>query len=186
MKSLQVLREEPGRQIRGTPERDDLFGGFGDDTVKGLAEDDILEGGFGNDSVLGGKGNDLLVGYGPKIVATSLPPIAFGANFDELTGGKGADTFVLDSGVYQNRFYSGRGHAVITDFSRSQGDQLQIRGTIDEYRVVTRKNYGGSEKQDSAIYNGRDLIAIAYDVTNLKPRDFISVELESVQIDVLS
>ncbi|WJS86122.1 calcium-binding protein [Paracoccus sp. TOH] len=88
-----------------------LFGAGGNDTLVGGAGNDRLLGGAGADSLLGGAGNDVLTG---------------GAGADRLNGGLGADQFVFlglgESGV------AAAGRDLIQDFSRGQGDRIDLRG----------------------------------------------------------
>jgi Ca2+-binding RTX toxin-like protein len=68
-----------------------------------------LFGNAGNDTLMGGSGSDLLVG---------------GVGNDTLTGGAGADTF---------RFIQFEtGSDTITDFSKTQGDKLDVRGILKD------------------------------------------------------
>lgn len=90
---------------------DDLvYGGFGNDRVFGNDDNDILYGGAGDDTMSGGNGNDILYG---------------GIGSDVLTGGPGADVFVFDSVAESPE---GVGRDRITDFSRVQGDKIDLRG----------------------------------------------------------
>lgn len=66
---------------------DSLYGGDGDDLLSGDGGDDQLYGGDGADSLSGGDGSDFL--YGGQRGA---------GNLDLLTGGNGADVFVLSYG----------------------------------------------------------------------------------------
>ncbi|MBD2680641.1 MULTISPECIES: calcium-binding protein [Nostoc] len=80
-----------------------LFGGDGADNLTGGTGYDNLVGGNGNDSLVGGAGNDTLIG---------------GAGNDIVTGGAGADKFVFNSKL--------EGLDIIKDFSRVEGDKIQI------------------------------------------------------------
>ena len=119
----------------------------GQDQLYGGAGDDILEGGAGNDVLDGGSGNDILIG-----VQTEQGRGA--GTVDVLTGGGGADTFVLGdrSGTY---YMQGGGvasewgdHALITDFNGSQ-DILQLNGSANDYVL-------GSLGSDTGIYRDMD------------------------------
>ena len=95
--------------LKGEAGNDTLYGGAGNDTLYGGAGNDVLRGGAGNDSLTGEAGNDTLNG---------------GAGNDTLTGGKGADVFV---------YTAGEGDDVITDYTASQKDKIQIaNGTISQ------------------------------------------------------
>ena len=74
--------------------------------------DDRLEGGSGDDTLIGGDGNDTLIG---------------GGGSDILTGGNGMDSFVwlnIEDGVEDT----------ITDFSLSEGDQIDLREVLPELK----------------------------------------------------
>ncbi len=102
-----------------------LFGVNGNDLLFGLSGEDWLFGGSGDDRLFGGTENDRLVGGG----------VAFNVEFDTLTGGLGADTFVL--GNADGVFYDGPGYATITDFFRNEGDIIQVYGSPLDYDVVS-------------------------------------------------
>ncbi|GAB4135646.1 MAG: hypothetical protein Fur0046_08580 [Cyanobacteria bacterium J069] len=88
--------------LSGQDGNDDIDGGDGNDVLLGDAGNDFLTGGLGNDSLSGGDGNDVLSG---------------GGGSDTLNGGAGADVF---------SFFSFNGVATIQDFSRAEGDKIQI------------------------------------------------------------
>lgn len=161
---------------------DSLYGGYRHDTLYGDYGNDILYGGDGhdrltgeqdNDILLGGRGNDLLVGYISDITST---------DFDTLTGGAGADTFVLGESdtrqysVYVFVGYQGDGYATITDFSRRQGDQIQVAGSITDYSLDKSVNLSGGSALDTGIYYGDDLIAVVQDTTKV----YLSVDFNFV------
>ncbi|QSX34059.1 VCBS domain-containing protein [Shewanella avicenniae] len=90
--------------ISGVNDQGDVLnGGSGSDVIFGQGGNDIIDGGANSDVLLGGEGNDLLYG---------------GQGNDILTGGSGIDTFVWVAGD--------TGTDVITDFSISEGDKLDI------------------------------------------------------------
>jgi Ca2+-binding RTX toxin-like protein len=163
------------KKIIGTAGNDRLKGTDDQDVIRGLNGNDKLIGYIGNDRLVGGKGDDVLDGFAPRFVFTSLPAIAVGDDFDTLTGGSGADKFILGKVGFLNSFYSQRGYATITDFKQSQGDTIQILDRLDQYQLVTQRNYGGSSAKDTAIFREGNLIAVVYDVTNLTAQDFTSV-----------
>lgn len=70
----------------------------------------------GRDEITGGKYGDNLSGYSGNDTLTG------GGGADWLSGGKGADRFVFRS-VADSRGYD---NDVITDFSRSQGDKINL------------------------------------------------------------
>ncbi|MCJ8051847.1 type I secretion C-terminal target domain-containing protein [Shinella curvata] len=104
--------------------------GRGNDVLTGDAGTNSIWGGAGNDNINGGKGNDILDGgSGNDVLRGNI-----GA--DRLTGGKGADQFIFKSIGESTVGASGRDF--ITDFSRSQGDKIDL-SAIDA-RTATSKN----------------------------------------------
>jgi Ca2+-binding RTX toxin-like protein len=136
--------------LYGNRGNDSLFGNGGDDSLFGGYGYDTLYGGAGADDLNGGAGNDYLNGY------------AIGTEFesDTLEGGTGADTFVLGEGF---AFYVDEGDefARIVDFSRTEGDKLQVFGSISDYSLELDL-FGGTQIN----YQG-ELIAVVENVTNL-------------------
>jgi Ca2+-binding RTX toxin-like protein len=156
----------------GEAGNDKLFGEAGDDFLSGGGGNNFLDGGtgnddlsseLGNDTLMGGEGNDTLNGY--SAAKTD------GTQFDRLTGGAGADTFIL--GDFQGVSYveSGDGYAVIQDYQAE--DRIQINGSFSQYTLEYKLVDGiGSSALDTEIYftsanNSRDRIAIIQDSTNI-------------------
>ncbi len=111
--------------LSGLNGNDQIFGGDGNDQIFGDSGNDKIYGEGSSDKLLGGDGNDLLDGWYKSFQAGQI---------DELTGGKGSDTFVLGDktdGVY----YLGNGYAKIQDFRLSEGDKLQLTGNIKDYSI---------------------------------------------------
>lgn len=96
--------------LYGNGGADKLYGNAGADKLYGGDGNDQLYGGTGNDYLSGGKGSDLLQGGGGK---------------DVLIGGAGADDFVFKTVAESGK---GSGRDVINDFSRAQGDDIDLRG----------------------------------------------------------
>lgn len=90
---------------------DSFKGGNGADLFWGHNGNDTLSGNYGNDRLYGGSGNDKLIG---------------GRDADKLYGGSGADTFIFKS-ILDSRPTTGE-QDKIYDFSRSQGDKLDVSG----------------------------------------------------------
>ena len=88
-----------------------LNGGAGDDVLTGSAYNDVLNGGAGNDTLNGGAGDDVLNGQDGN------DWLSGDRGSDTITGGTGADTF---------HGFSGIGLDIITDFTSSQGDKIQL------------------------------------------------------------
>ncbi len=129
----------------------------GDDRLVGGAGDDILIGNTGDDTLIGGDGNDLLLG---AAIGNGRSAIVDLGEIDTLTGGKGADIFVLgtilggstDPIVYYSdgmdsaagiptpgdRHSSDSNRAIITDFQSD--DHLLMAGIASDYRSVESGN----------------------------------------------
>jgi Ca2+-binding RTX toxin-like protein len=141
--------------------QDALFGNRGNDTLLGNGDNDVLFGGYGSDTLYGGSGtdelsggagNDYLIGYG----GGTEPEF----DFDYLQGGTGADTFVLgESFVFYTSPVTDE-FATITDFSRAEGDKLQVFGSISDYSL---------EEYSAGVYVNYqgNLIAAVQNVTDL-------------------
>ncbi len=113
-----------------------LSGGLGVDTLNGGAGNDSLLGGTGNDQLLGGNGTDNLNGGdGTDVLngGNGNDLIFGGVGFDFLTGGSGADYFDFNASLEIGKGTSGD---VMKDFSRSQGDKVDLKG-IDANTKVT-------------------------------------------------
>lgn len=138
---------------------DSLEGGSGNDLIDGGDGNDLVEGFRGNDSVFGGNGNDVLFGYRFFDLGFS------GQNeVDTLTGGAGADRFVLGYLATGGNYvpYSIEGeqaadnldYAIITDFNPGEGDLIQIvgpdRGLQSATTILTASPAGLPE--GTAIY----------------------------------
>ena len=122
--------------LNGRAGDDTLSGGTGDDILNGEDGDDSLRSGLDNDRLNGGSGDDILISVFP---GSSLLPSGLG-EIDILTGGTGADRFIL--GDFISDFYDDNNSvnpgfgdfAIITDFDSSQ-DRIQLKGTLVDYRL---------------------------------------------------
>jgi Ca2+-binding RTX toxin-like protein len=85
--------------------------------------------------MLGGQGDDVIVG------GTGADFISGDRGSDTLTGGAGADTF---------HTFAGAGIDVVTDFSVSQGDKVQIDAgttfTVSQQGADTVITLGGGDE----------------------------------------
>ena len=90
-----------------------------------------------------------------------------GTEYDTLTGGTGADTFVL--GNTQEIYYGDDydyGFATITDFSSAEGDTIQLSDSGIYY--LGYGNNGGTSATDTFIYEyDFGLIGVVQDTTTL-------------------
>lgn len=142
--------------------------------------DQILWGTTGNDVITGGSGNDRLSG----VLAIGTNAAAMGAGqIDGLTGGAGADIFVLgDSrGVFYDDRNSGNlgtaDYSLIKDFTPG-ADQLQLLSgsylqTVSNGNLSLYWDRNGNSKLDSAGRNRDELIALLEGVSTLNSADII-------------
>lgn len=135
-----------------------FYGGKGDDSLYAGYADDYLLGGRGNDKLYGSYGSDYLVGGSGSDFLAGTFGDSGEEDFDTLTGGTGADLFVL--GFDYGFSYLGEGNALITDFSRNQGDKIQVTGSINNYSF-------SPTAAGTGIYYQNDLIAIVQTTTIL-------------------
>lgn len=134
-------------KLFGGLDNDELYGGDGDDILNGGDGDDVdftgsdrLYGGNGNDILIGGFGNDILDGgNGDDIINGAGGNNLFGGSslgvgeINILTGGAGADTFVLHSAaapIGESPAHVAMGdkdYALITDFNKNE-DVIKLLG----------------------------------------------------------
>ncbi|NBD31556.1 MAG: hypothetical protein GVY17_00920, partial [Cyanobacteria bacterium] len=114
-------------------------------------------------------GDDLLIGIENDIVSGGT------VEFDTLTGGSGADTFVLGDAL--GPFYQGNGYATITDFDWAEGDKFQVFGSDSDYTLTP---FGAGMDIN---YQG-DLIGYVENTTDvLIPEDFIFQPVDGDTLD---
>ena len=119
--------------VQGNAGNDTVYGAAGDDTVRGGKDNDMVFGGSGSDEVFGDLGDDTVSGVWPD-----SPTPGVGTDIDTLTGGGGADVFVLgtESQVYYDSSIAAdngeRDYALITDFEAGS-DRVQLNGTAADY-----------------------------------------------------
>jgi Ca2+-binding RTX toxin-like protein len=151
--------------IGGNVGNDFLIGSFGNDVLFGQSDNDVLIGGAGNDNLSGSVGNDTLNGF-----SRSQPE----NQRDILTGGTGADTFVLGDRI--SSFYlSASSVATITDFDFSQGDKIEIEGSFSDYTLQKNIDFSGSGALDTLIRRDGDIIGIVQDNTDVLAVDFVGL-----------
>lgn len=103
--------------LRGSALNDWMHGGGGNDTLLGGQGHDRQFGGGGSDSLAGGAGHDTLSG------GAGADTLVGGGGSDRLIGGRGPDTFVF---VAPKHSPVGSGRDTIADFSREQGDKIDL------------------------------------------------------------
>lgn len=121
--------------------------------IIGTEGNDVLTGTPGNDLIFGEGGADIINGYSDNI-----------GEIDILTGGAGADTFVIDMSIYA---YAEEGHAIITDFEKGI-DRLDLTGFEDYVTLGTSMSNNGV---DTLISENDDLLAVVQGV-ELSQNDF--------------
>ena len=121
--------------------------------IVGTPGNDVLTGTAGNDSISGKGGDDTINGYDGSV-----------GEIDTLTGGAGADTFIIDMEFYA---YAGDGHAIITDFEVGT-DRFDLGGFQD---LVTLGTANGNNGVDTVILENDDLLAVVQGV-ELSQNDF--------------
>jgi Ca2+-binding RTX toxin-like protein len=160
-----------------------LKGGSGNDNINALAGDDTISGGSGNDSLqgntgndklygedgfdtlLGGPGNDNLNGGGGNDRLDAFYNTRTG-EVDTLTGGAGADTFVIGGRFGGAGFngYLGNSWAILADFKPSEGDKIQVFGKKSDltYQVGNQVGYNAT---DTAVRWQGDVLFVAQNVS---------------------
>jgi Ca2+-binding RTX toxin-like protein len=88
-----------------------ISGDDGNDTLVSANANDCLLGGSGNDSLTGNNGLDILDG---------------GSGNDSLIGGSGNDTLIGGAGADQFYYTNNQESDIITDFSRTDLDQMRL------------------------------------------------------------
>jgi 3',5'-cyclic AMP phosphodiesterase CpdA len=134
--------------LRGDARHDAMRGRRGDDILHGRGGNDELLGNAGDDRLVGGSGDDWLNGYGRD------------GDRDRLSGGRGADVFVL--GDETSVFYQGSGTAIIMDFESRAGDKILLHGSATHYHLTT-DNVLGRLTPDTLIHYGSTLVGIIRD-----------------------
>lgn len=152
--------------IKGGDDQDKIFGGVGNDQLEGGSGDDELFGEQGNDNLLGDSDNDTLIGG----MAGGIDEL------DTLTGGDGADSFVLgnnttnfyltDSDSTDSQFNVGglKSFATINDFDANEGDQIVVfdpTAIVLEYGSSSTNVYSRTDTGFNliAVINGTDVNA---------------------------
>ena len=116
--------------IAGRQGDDRLFGDKGDDYLEGGKGDDHLKGATGDDVLNGGEGNDLIDG---------------GFGVDVLTGGEGSDRFVYDD--IKESAQGAQSRDVITDFSSSEDDKIDLSAIADESVFIGASDFTGTKPE---------------------------------------
>ena len=94
------------------------------------------------------------------------------STYDRLTGGSGADNFVL--GDSEKTYYQDFGYAIVTDFDYLEKDKFIASGSYSNYSLEYSDWIGGFALDTIVEYEG-DVIAIVEDNTNVLMLDFTFV-----------
>lgn len=143
-----ILGVDSGDYLRGGDGNDSIQGGAGFDDVNGNKGDDVLDGGSGgNDWLLGGQGGDRITAHAGNVFINGNigndtvtggtggdtllggqgdDVIVAGGGADFLSGDRGTDTLTGGSGADTFHGFAGMGFDVVTDFSATEGDKVQI------------------------------------------------------------
>ncbi len=137
-----------------------------------------VQGKTGSDTVSGTIANDKIWG-----MPNSGTDLGKGA-VDTLVGGAGADIFVLgdERGMFYDdakaRSAGTSDYAIISDFSRAEGDKIQIRGSLQSYHLISRDGSTSiyNDTNGDGKFDSRDeLIALVKNTTSLSSDDFLFV-----------
>jgi hypothetical protein len=99
-------------------------------TITGTSRSDVLRAGDSGQTLIGVGGNDVLIGGRGNDVLIS------GGGNDVLTGGAGADTFKYVA-LADSPKSTATATDTITDFSKSQGDKVDLSGILTSSSTVT-------------------------------------------------
>lgn len=130
----QILAGADGaEQLAGDAGNDQINGYAGDDAIHGGAGNDILHGATGNDALFGDDGDDTLHGEdGQDILSGDGNDTLIGGHGDVMTGGDGADQFVLDaSETATNDGDNDLGATRLMDFDADE-DQLLVMSDLEQ------------------------------------------------------
>ena len=125
---LDIQGTQGADTLTGTEVPDQIYAYGGDDLVSGLGGDDYINAGDGDDRLFGGEGDDtLLGGNGSDVIDGGGGDDFFNQAadnaVDRLIGGSGADRFMLN--LFVPTSTSGFTD-VIADFSTVEGDRLDL------------------------------------------------------------
>jgi Ca2+-binding RTX toxin-like protein len=136
---------------------DSLSGGGGADRIDGNQDNDLLSGGGGTDLLFGGDGDDLIDGGAGR--------------YDKLTGGTGADTFVVRPG---------NDHDIVRDFVSGE-DRVDLTALNPgvSFAGLAIRQIGGNAHIDFG--NGNTLLFYNTNVSDLGAGDFIGLVTPQIQ-----
>lgn len=135
---------------------DQIFGGAGNDRLSGGSGTDFLSGQGGNDRLIGGIGNDGIIAGGGH------DRIFGGGGADRLIGGGGRDIFTGGGGADTFRFSARDGRDIVTDFSRHDAEDIDLRNIreINDFADLLN-NHLRNANGDAMIVYGTGSIRLA-------------------------
>jgi Ca2+-binding RTX toxin-like protein len=199
-----------GNDLAGGPGNDVIDGGSGDDTLSGGLGNDRETGGAGNDIVFGDDGDDVILeGAGNDVVAgggdidlldysgvtggvtlwlrDSSPQATGGAgidqvtDFENLTGGSGADVLggdagsnILSGGSGNDTFHGDAGDDLIA--GNLGTDSVDYTAFIEDVTVVLGPVSGASPGSATTASTGTDVLVAIANVTGGSGNDSITGE----------
>ena len=137
-----------------------MKGNLQDNFIRGFGGHDYIQGNYGSDRLFGDAGSDHLIG----LHRTS------NNEFDELTGGEGADVFQLYNQVGTTAYtYNDTSYAIIEDFSAFQQDRVWVFGSRSDYSLdKTQGDYlGNGGGTDTLIKQGSNIIGVMSNTTGV-------------------
>jgi Ca2+-binding RTX toxin-like protein len=163
--------------ILGNAGRNFLSGSGGNDSFNGLGGNDTISGGSGNDTIGGGLGDDSLFGDSDNDVLIGSNSTSSEIDeLDTLTGGTGADAFVLGNPL-SDFYLGGFSFATITDFNFLENDKIRVHGVTSSYTLDKANDFLGGPGLDTIISNADgNVVGIVQDNINVFTfRDFVTV-----------
>lgn len=141
-----LFGEEGNDRLFGGAGNDTIYGGVGDDLIvggvaanetalaAGTADSNFLYGGDGNDTILGGIGNDYIDG---------------GAGADNMQGGLGDDTYIVNSVNDVILEFANQGYDTVVSSSN-----YILNANIEELRLVEGFNINGTGNSLNNLITG--------------------------------
>lgn len=151
--------EEGNDRLFGGAGNDTIYGGVGDDLIvggvaanetaliAGTLDSNLLYGGAGNDTILGGIGNDYIDG---------------GAGADNMQGGLGDDTYIVNSVNDSILEFANQGYDTVVSSSN-----YILNANIEELRLVEGFNVNGTGNSLDNLITGNSSDNILDGVTGL-------------------
>lgn len=125
-----------------------LYGGNGNDIILGGEGNDALFGSVGSDILNGGWGDDIIDGIGEAFRGVGYNPSQYGSqDIDVLTGGSGADSFILQGSNGRSpigashRWFGNDDYSLITDFNPCDGDVIRLATNVESNGLTIEGQY---------------------------------------------